>query len=106
MALAICSMCFKRKDVTVVYPETEPVCRGCFMDLDRATGWLEHAGYGLIHGASGLVLGLEGIQTRQDGLKVSSLPRSGSEAAVEAADDNPPDPPEPPVVIPPKAKGK
>lgn len=102
MALAICSMCFKRKDCSLVYPETEPVCRGCFMDLDRATGYLEHYGWGLIHGTTGQVLGIEGIQIRQDeGISVAPLP---------SAPDDPPNPPsetkEAPVGTSPKGKVK
>lgn len=106
MTLAICSMCFKRKDCSQVYPETEAVCRGCFMDLDRATGWLEHGGWGLIHGPTGRILGLEGVQERQDGPTLEDRPIAYS----LPADDNPPNPPAEPVEAPvakaPKAKAK
>lgn len=110
MPLAICSMCFKRKDCSQVYPETEPVCRGCFMDLDRATGWLEHGGWGLIHGATGRILGIEGVQERQDGAAIEPRPKAIDPVASSHGDDNPLDPPagpvEPPVTVPPRAKAK
>ncbi len=109
MAIVICALCFKRKEGTVVFPNTEPVCRGCFLDLDRATGWLESQGWGLIHGETGLVLGLEGVQTLMGGGGPLTL-KARPEGDLPPADDDPPNPPgepkEAPVVIRPKAKDK
>ena len=45
-----CSRCFKLKDIQVVLPDTEPVCRGCFIDIDGVQGWLEWQGYTLANG--------------------------------------------------------
>lgn len=92
MAQATCAMCFKRKDCAAPFPGCEAVCRGCYLDLERATGWLERQGWGLVSGSTGQTIGVPAID-------VGSLPGlgSGNRDVGDAARVAQPDPPNPPA---------
>lgn len=57
MSQGRCSRCFKMRDLQVVLPETEPVCRGCFSEVDAAVGWLSWQGYGVLQLETGQLIG-------------------------------------------------
>ena len=51
-----CSRCFKLKDIQTVLPDAEPVCRGCFVEIDGVQGWLEWQGYSLVNVETGAIV--------------------------------------------------